>query len=146
MRRILVLAPILGALGAAVLPATAQATTTQQMLRLNGAPIDVGPAVCVPGDLVITGQGHDHSFTNPNGDFWENATVSGTGTAGDGFTGHAEAWFGIESNNGASISHFAVNAQGTTANGTSVRIHQTGQFTVNANGVPVVSNTVTNCG
>jgi hypothetical protein len=127
------------------------AATQQQMIRIpTGAQIDVGAAFpCAPGDIVITvASGHDHFFTNPNGDFWENATIQGTAALVDPVTGtvletggHAEAWFGTESNNGAQVFHFNDKAQFPSG-----RIQQNGQFTVNANGIPVVSRVTANCG
>jgi hypothetical protein len=128
----------------------AEAATQQQMIRIPaGAQIDVGAAFpCAPGDIVITvNNGHDHFFTNPNGDFWENATIEGTASLVDPVTGtvletggHAEAWFGIESNNGAQVNHFNDKAQFPSG-----RIQQNGQFTVNANGIPVVSRVTASC-
>jgi hypothetical protein len=144
MRKIPILLAILGASGAALLPAAAGATTTQT-IHLTGVPIDVGPAGCVPGDLVISGNGVLHMTVNNAGDFWETGTVEGAATAA-GFTGHATAWFGVENNAQNSVNHFIANAVGTLSDGTSLRIHQEGQFTVNANGIPTVSRVTTTCG
>ncbi len=145
MRRMLVLLAILGAFGAVLLPAVAAEATTTKTIHLTGVPIDVGPAGCVPGDLVITGNGVLHMTTNNAGDFWETGTVEGVATAA-GFTGHAAAWFGVENNAQNSVNHFTANAVGTLSDGTSLRIHQEGQFTVNANGIPTVTRVTTTCG
>src|SRR5712692_5665466 len=49
-----------GALAALMLvPVVAQATTSTT-IHLNGGAIDVGPAGCIAGDLVITGNGVLH--------------------------------------------------------------------------------------
>ena len=143
--------------GLVTLGPAAQATTQGQMIHLNGQPVDLGGGSaepCYAGlDFVIQGNAHDHSFTNPNGDFWENATIQGqvslvdTGGTGNlpgtlvATGGHGEAWFGIESNNGAMVMHFK---DSVFING--VRIQQNGQFVLNANGVPVVTNTTASCG
>jgi hypothetical protein len=144
MRRIPILLAILGACGAALLP-TAAGATTSQTIHLNGVPIDVGPAGCVPGDLVITGNGVLHMTTNNAGDFWETGTVEGAATA-TGFTGHAMAWFGVEDNARNSVNLFTANAVGTLSDGSSLTIHQEGAFTVNANGIPTVTRVTTTCG
>ena len=136
---------ILGAVGAVLLlPAAAEATTTQT-IHVTGAPIDVGPAGCVPGDLVISGNGVLHVTVNNAGDSWMTGTVEGAATA-TGFTGHAVAWFGVEDNAQNSVDHFIANASGTLSNGTPLSIHQEGQFTVNANGMPTVTRVTTTCG
>src|SRR5215469_5217472 len=144
MRRLLVLLAILGSAGAVLLPMAAQATTTQT-IHLTGVPIDVGPAGCVPGDLMISGNGVLHMTVNNAGDFWETGTVEGAATA-TGFTGHAVAWFGVEDNAQNVVNHFIANAVGTLADGASLTIHQEGQFTVNANGIPTVTRVTTTCG
>jgi hypothetical protein len=144
MRRVLILLAILGAFGAALLPTAAGATTTQT-IHLTGVPIDVGPAGCVPGELFISGNGVLHMTTNNAGDFWETGTVEGAATA-TGFTGHATAWFGVEDNAQNSVNIFTTNAVGTLSNGSSLTIHQQGTFTVNANGIPVVTRVTTTCG
>jgi hypothetical protein len=126
-----------------LLPEAAGATTTQT-IHLNGVPIDVGPAGCVPGDLVITGNGVLRTTVNNAGDTWVTGTVEGSATA-TGFTGHAVAWFGVEDNAQNSVNHFIANASGTLSNGSSLSIHQEGQFTVNANGVPTVTRVTATC-
>lgn len=140
---------VVGALAALMLvPVVAQATTTMT-IHLNGAPIDVGPAGCVAGDLVIMGNGVMHQTINNAGDFWVTGTVEGAVSATDpssGFTGHAAAWFGVEQNNKNSVSHFIANAVGTLGDGTPLTIHQEGQFTVNAQGMPVVTRVTVTCG
>ena len=93
MRRLLVLLAILGSAGAVLLPMAAAQATTTQTIHLTGVPVDVGPAGCVPGDLMISGNGVLHMTVNNAGDFWETGTVEGAATA-TGFTGHAVAWFG----------------------------------------------------
>jgi hypothetical protein len=145
MRRFLVPLAILGAFGAVLLPAAAADATTTQTIHLNGLPIDVGPAGCVPGDLVISGNGVLHTTVNNAGDSWTTGTVEGAATA-TGFTGHATAWFGVEDNAQNLVNHFIANAIGTLSDGTSLRIHQEGQFTVNANGLPTVTRVTTTCG
>jgi len=138
----------LGALAALVLmPAVAQATTSTT-IHLNGAPIDVGPAGCIAGDLVIAGNGVLHQTVNNAGDVWVTGTVEGAVSATDpssGFTGHAAAWFGVEQNSSNSVFHFTANAIGTLGNGTPLTIHQEGQFTVNAQGMPVVTRVTVTC-
>jgi len=145
MRRILVLVTILGAVGAVMLPAAVAEATTTQTIHLTNTPIDVGPAGCVPGDLVISGNGVLHMTTNNAGDFWETGTLEGAATA-TGFTGRAVAWFGVEDNAQNSVNHFTANATGTLSDGTSLTIHQEGQFTVNANGIPTVTRVTVTCG
>ena len=101
---------------------------------------DVGSlAPCLPYDLVITGNGHDHSFTNNNG-FWENATVTGVGVAGP-YTGKGEAWFTFNDNRQNVVSTFKDMIQFTGG----LKIQQTGTFVINANGVPVVTKATTSC-
>ena len=145
MKRLLVLAA--AAAGLALIPISAQATTTQT-IHLKGAPIDVGPAGCVPGDLVITGNGVLSVTVNNAGDSWTTGTVEGAAVVTDpssGFTGHATAWFGSEINNKNVVNVFIANSVGTLGNGTPLTIHQQGQFTINALGVPVVSNVTVSC-
>lgn len=136
---------ILGVVGAVLLlPAAAEATTTQT-IHLTNTPIDVGPAACVPGDLVISGNGVLHMTVNNAGDVWVTGTLEGAATA-TGFSGHAAAWFGVEQNAQNSVNHFIANAEGTLTDGTPLKIHQEGQFTVNANGIPTVTRVTTTCG
>ena len=139
---------VLAALAAILLvPVVAQATTSQT-IHVNGAPIDVGPAVCVPGDLVITGNGVLHQTTNNAGDSWVTGTIEGSVTVTDpssGFTGHATAWFGVEDNNQNFVTHFIANSTGTLGNGSPLTIHQEGQFTLNAQGLPVVNRVTATC-
>lgn len=129
-----------------LLPTVAGATTTTT-IHMNGQPIDVGPAGCVAGDLVITGNGVLHTTVNNAGDSWTTGTVEGSAatTGSSGFTGHGVAWFGAEDNAKNSVNHFIANATGTVTGGTSVSIHQEGQFTLNANGVPTVTRVTTTC-
>jgi hypothetical protein len=136
---------VLGAAAAIVLvPVAAQATTSQTM-HLTGVPIDLGQVGCVPGDLVLTGHAVMHTTVNNAGDSWTTATVTGDATAGGGFTGHGMAWFGVEDNSRSMVNHFTTNVTGTLPDGTTITLHQHGQFTLNANGVPVVNNFVTTC-
>jgi hypothetical protein len=131
-----------------LVPSVAQATTSVTV-HVNGAPIDVGPAGCVPGDLVIAGNGVLHQTTNNAGDTWVTGTVEGSVTVTDpssGFTGHATAWFGVEQNNQNFVTHFIADSVGTLGNGSPLRIHQEGQFTVNAQGLPVVNRVTVTCG
>lgn len=127
-----------------LLPVAAEATTTQT-IHVNGVPIDVGPAGCVPGDLMINGNGVLHMTVNNAGDVWVTGTLEGAATA-TGFSGHAAAWFGVEDNAQNSVNHFIANAVGTLSDGTPLTIHQEGQFTVNANGIPTVTRVTTTCG
>ena len=136
--------PVIGGLIAALAFAfapTAGATTQQMMTDLTGVPVPIGSlAPCLPYSLVITGIGHDHFFTNGNGDSWENATVEGTGVAGP-YTGHAEAWFTANDNNKTQVMTFKDMLQLTQG----TKIQQTGTFVVNANGVPVVTKMTNSC-
>jgi hypothetical protein len=144
--------PVIGIAAAAVVafaPA-AGAATDQSFIKIPaGAQIDLGPAApCAPGDLVITARsGHDHFFTNKTGD-WENATIQGTAQLVDPSTGavlenggHAEAWFTANDNNRNQVFSAKDSAQFSSG-----RIQQNSHFTLNANGVPVVSNARANCG
>jgi hypothetical protein len=142
MKRLLIALAAVAALAIPALAtaAPAMATTDQQMVDLTGIPIDVGSlAPCLPYDLVITGNGHDHFFSNNNG-FWENATVEGVGVAGP-YTGKGEAWFTFNDNNRNVVSTFKAMLQLTQG----TKIQMTGTFVVNANGVPVVNNATTTC-
>jgi hypothetical protein len=124
---------------------TAQATTSTT-LHLSGAPIDVGPAGCIAGDLTISGNAVLHNTVDNAGDSWTTGTVTGAVTDGAaGFTGHGTAWFGVEQNNRNFTTSFIADSVGTLADGTSLRIHQVGTFTVNAQGVPVVNNVTVTC-
>ena len=102
----------------------------------------------MPGDIVITGNGVLHTTVNNAGDSWTTGTVTGSAvTSGSpAAAGRATAWFGGSSNNRNQVEHFTANAQLTLPGGSTVRIHQEGQFTVNANGIPVVSRTTATCG
>ncbi len=139
---------VVGALAAVMLvPVVAQATTSTTF-HLNGGAIDVGPAGCVAGDLVITGNGVLHQTINNAGDLWLTGTVEGAVSATDpssGYTGHAAAWFGVEQNNQNAVFHFTANSVGTLGNGTALTIHQEGQFTVDAQGTPVVTRVTVTC-
>jgi len=132
-------AGLAAALALAFAPA-AGATTGQQITDLTGIPVNVGSlAPCLPFDLVITGNGHDH-FVFSNAGFHENATVEGTGVAGP-YSGHAEAWFTSNGKNGAQVDTFKAMLQLTQG----TKIQQTGTFVLNANGVPVVGNLKVSC-
>ncbi len=143
------LGSVAGVLAALVLvPAVAQATTAVTF-HINDVPIDVGPAGCVAGDLVISGNGVEHQTVDDAGDLWITATLEGNATVSDpssGFSGHASAWFGVEENNRNFVTIFTADAVGTLADGTRLTIHQVGQFTLNAQGVPVVNNVTVTCG
>jgi len=97
------------------------------------------------GTLVISGNGVLHMTVNNAGDSWVTGTVEGSATAA-GFTGQAVAWFGVENNAQNVVNHFIANATGTLSDGSSLRIHQEGQFTVSANGIPTVTRVTTTCG
>lgn len=144
MKKILSVAVALAAL--ALAPVAAQATTTQT-IHVNGVPINIGPAGCLPGDLVIAGNGVLHTTVNNAGDSWTTGTVEGSVTTTDnsGYTGHAVAWFGVEDNKNNFVTHFIANSQGTLGNGTPLAIHQEGQFTINAQGLPVVTRVTVTC-
>ena len=109
---------VVGALAALMLvPVVAQATTSTT-IHLNGGAIDVGPAGCVAGDLVIMGNGVLHQTINNAGDVWITGTVEGAVSATDpssGYTGHAAAWFGVEQNNQNAVFHFTASVVGSTA-------------------------------
>ena len=139
---------VVGALAALMLvPVVAQATTSTT-IHLNGGAIDIGPAGCIAGDLVITGNGVLHQTINNAGDLWVTGTVEGAVSATDpssGYTGHAAAWFGVEQNNLNAVFHFTANSVGTLGNGTPFTIHQEGQFTVDAQGTPVVTRVTVTC-
>jgi hypothetical protein len=144
MRKLVVM--VCGALAAVLLTPIAAEATTVQTIHLTGVPIDVGPAGCVPGDLVISGNGVLHMTVNNAGDAWITGTVEGAATiSGSTFSGHAVAWFGSENNAQNNVQHFIANASGTLADGTSLRIHQEGQFTVNAAGLPTVTRVTVTC-
>lgn len=142
MKRVLA---VVGALASLLLmPVVAQATTTQT-IHLNGGAIDVGPAGCVPGDLVITGNGVLHTTINNAGDSWTTGTVEGSvSDVSAPYTGHGMAWFGVEQNNQNFVTHFTANTVGTLA-GVPLTIHQEGQFTINAQGLPVVTRVTVTC-
>jgi hypothetical protein len=145
VKKVLLAVGVLAAL--LLVPSVAQATTSVT-IHANDQPIDVGPAGCVPGDLVITGNGVLHQTINNAGDTWVTGTVEGSVNATDlssGFTGHATAWFGVEQNNQNFVTHFIADSVGTLGNGNPLRIHQEGQFTVNAQGLPVVNRVTVTC-
>jgi len=143
MKRFLAVAAALA--GLFVMPLAAHATTNST-LHLNGVPIDVGPAGCVSGDLVISGNGVLHLTINNAGDGWLTGTIEGSVTdAAAGYTGHGAAWFGVEDNNHNFVAPFIADSVGTLADGTPLHIHQVGQFTVNAQGLPVVNNVRVTC-
>ncbi len=134
-------------LALSLLPGVAMATTAVTF-HINGVPIDVGPAGCIPGDLVIQGIGGEHQTVDNAGDLWLTGTLQGRATGTDataGFTGHASAWFGVEVNNRNFTSSFTAEAVGTLADGTPLSIHQEGTFTINAQGVPVVTSVNATC-
>src|SRR6516225_4626523 len=91
-------APVLIA-GAALAASAGPALAAQSNIKIPvGAQIPLGPAVCAPGDIVITvASGHDNMVTTPNG-FHENATVQGLAQLVDPNTGtvlasgHGMAW------------------------------------------------------
>ncbi len=145
MRKVGSVAGVLAAL--VLLPGVAHATTSET-LHINGVPIDVGPAACVPGDLIISGIGVEHQTVDNAGDLWITGTLTGSASVSDpssGFSGHATAWFGLELNNRNATSSFTADAVGTLADGSSLVINEQGTFTLNAQGVPVVNNVKVNC-
>lgn len=136
--------------GAALFSPIVADATTSQTIHLNGVPIDVGPSGCLNGDVVIMGNGVEHMTVNNAGDFWVTATLEGAATVSDTtnavlWSGHATAWFGIENNAQNNVQHFILNGVGTLADGSMLRIHQEGQFTVNAQGVITVNRVTATC-
>jgi hypothetical protein len=135
------------AIGLVIALAPTAGATTSQTLHLNGVPIDLGPAVCVPGELFLTGQAVEHITVNNAGDLWETATVTGTATAVDLATGtvlatgHGQAWFGVEQNRNNFTTSFTTNV---FVGG--VKLTEDGQFTVTPAGNIVVNNATTTCG
>lgn len=126
-------------------PGVAEATTSVTF-HLTGVAIDVGPAGCgLAGDLFLTGNYVGHETINDAGDIWITETAEGAATA-SGFSGHGAAWFGLEANRSNVVTHFTGNAIGTTSDGTPLTIHVDGQFTLNANLVPVVTRVTFTCG
>jgi hypothetical protein len=145
MKRVFAVAGALAAV--AMAPTIAQATTTQTV-HLNGVPIAVGPAACIPGNLVISGNGVLHTTVNNAGDSWTTGTIEGSVSSTDpasGYSGHAMAWFGVEDNNRNFVNHFIANSVGTLGDGTPLTIHEEGQFTINAQGLPVVTRATATC-
>jgi hypothetical protein len=148
MKKLITVPGVLAAL--LFLSVAAQATTTDT-IHGRGVTIDLGSAGCVPGELFATGNAVMHLTVNNALDSWLTETVEGAATVIDAsgatlFTGHVAAWFGLEDNKQNAVGHFTANANGTLTDGTSVRIHQEGQFTYNANGVPVVQRVTITCG
>jgi len=144
MKRFLAVAAALA--GLFVMPMAAQATTTTTFHLPAGAVIDVGPAGCIIGDLSISGNGVLHTTVNNAGDVWVTGTLVGSVTDADaGYSGHGVAWFGLEQNSMNSVNHFTANTQGTLKDGTPLSIHQEGQFTINAQGLPVVTRVTVTC-
>jgi hypothetical protein len=144
MKRFLAVAAALA--GLFVMPMAAQATTTTTMHLPAGVAVDIGPAGCVAGDLFISGNGVLHTTVNNAGDSWTTGTIEGAVTDADaGYTGRGTAWFGVEQNNRNFVTHFTANTRGTLKDGTPLSIHQQGQFTFNAQGVPVVNNVTVTC-
>ncbi len=142
MKRVLSVAAAL--VGLLVMSTAAHATTTTT-IHVTGVPIDVGPAACIPGDLTISGNGVLHMTVNNAGDAWTTGTIEGNVTGSLGYTGHGVAWFGSEDNRSNSVNHFIANTVGTLGDGTPLSIHQEGQFTINAQGVPVVTRVTATC-
>jgi hypothetical protein len=142
VRRAFALLGLLVALFA--VPGSALATTTQTG-HLTGVPIDVGPALCIPGDIILTGNAVLHITVNNAGDSWMTGTIEGAVTGSLGYTGHGQAWFGLEDNNKNGVAHFTTNINGTLGDGLPLRIHQQGQYTVNAQGMIVVNNVTVTC-
>ena len=157
------------ALGAGVATAANPAMAAQgpqSHMNLTGIPIPIGPAFCVPANIVITGQGHDHVVGTPlppgtplnvyPPGYHENATVTGdvqligtdpvSGMPVVLGTGHGEAWFSIDVNTGGAVTS-EDNAHATIDTGpfAGLKILQLGSFTLNANGVPVVNNSSASC-
>jgi hypothetical protein len=139
---------VVAALAAVALAHSVAQATTTQTVHLDGVPIDVGPAACIPGDLVISGNGVLHTTVNDAGDSWTTGTLEGSVSSTDpssGYTGHAAAWFGVEDNNRNLVNHFIANSVGTLGDGTPLTIHVEGQFTINAQGLPVVTRVTATC-
>ena len=94
---------------------------------------------------MITGNGVLHTTVNNAGDSWTTGTVTGSAVTTAGATGRATAWFGAEDNNKNFVAPFIANAQLTLPDGTTVRVHQEGNFVLNANGIPVVNRATATC-
>jgi hypothetical protein len=132
-----------------LLPAAAAQATTSTTIHATNT-FNTGATGCpLLGDLIITGSAVLHqTFNNagePLGTFGMitgAAVTNGTTVA----TGHATALLGDKANNQNFVEHFTVNAQLTLPDGSTVSVHQQGQFTFNANGTIVVNNTTTTCG
>ena len=81
------------------LAATSAHATVPVDINLNGVPTDIGPLGCgIPGDVVITGNGHEHFYDNGHA----TGTVTGSavnfapGDPQDGlWVGRGTAWFGV---------------------------------------------------
>jgi hypothetical protein len=133
------------AAGLVIALAPAAGATTSQTLHLNGVPIDLGPATCVAGELFLTGHAVEHITVNNAGDSWETATVTGTATAVDSngnvlFTGHGQAWFGVEQNRNNFTTSFTTNV---FIGG--IKLTEDGHFTITPAGNIVVNSMTTTC-
>jgi hypothetical protein len=135
-----------GLIAAGSLAAAGPASAAQSNLKIPpGTQIDLGPATCAPGELILTVKsGHDNIVVNGNG-YHENATIQGDVQTVDYYgnvlaSGHGEAWFTVNETNGAFVDTDVVNAQ---VGGT--KIHLAGTFVVNANGSVTVDNQTASC-
>lgn len=137
---------VLCAVAALASASPVNAATINTTIHVHGNPIDVGPSGCLAGDLVIAGNGVEHMTVNNAGDAWVTATLEGAATiTGSTFSGHATAWFGVEANANNFVTPFTVSATGMLADGTTLSIHQQGQYTVNAQGVITVNHVTVTC-
>lgn len=148
--RLLVAVSLAAALAiAAVAPAAATTSWTDHLHAGDRAVFDLGPTGCTPGFFIVTvPNAVQHDMVNNAGDEWFTATVNGTFVTSDasGYVGHNTARFGFGANAQNGVNHGTLDAVGTLADGTILRVHQEGQFTVKAQGVPVVTRSILTCG
>jgi hypothetical protein len=140
-------APVMAA-ATLLLPAAAAQATTSTTTHSTDQTFNTGAAVCLPGDLIITGNAVLHQTVNNAGHSVINGTITGAAvtTGTPAATGHATALFGDKTNNQNFAGHFMVNAQLTLPDGSAVSIQQQGLFIKNANGTIVVTISTTTCG
>lgn len=131
-------------------------TVTMTTVTKSTNPItDVNP--CAPADP-IAGVSQDiiveHITYFPGGDeFWATFTDTAWFTVTDQvtgvvYTGHATFWGNFNLNERNSNSTFTATIRGTGSDGTTLRVHETAHFTMNANGDLTVSfdNVTVTCG
>ena len=135
--RVLVMSVIAAGALALGLGATS-ASAAQTNLKLPpGLQIDLGPAVCSPGELIATVKsGHDNVVVNGN-QYHENATAVVDVATVDAngnvlLTGKGEIWFTTNARNGftTGVDEDAVNVK--LSDGTGIHLH--GSFNMAADG------------